>query len=157
MTAWILIADSSRANLFTTELPEQSWALLEKFEHPEGGEPSREIEVSSPPGRMLQNKSLGGRRSAMEPRTTPKEAEAQRFAARLADYLETAIANRRFDDLVLVAPPHFLGVLHGALGAQAGKRLRATIDKDLSMLEASDVRQRLLTTVFPGVAQAPQR
>jgi protein required for attachment to host cells len=151
MIAWILVADSSRANLFATELPEQPWALLDEFEHPEGREQSRDIEDSSPPGRMLQNKSLGGRRSAMEPRTTPKEAETERFAGRLADFLETAVANRRFDDLVLVAPPHFLGVLHGALGAQTRKRLRATVDKDLSMLEASDVRQRLLTTVFPGV------
>jgi protein required for attachment to host cells len=102
---------------------------------------------------MLQNKALGGRRSAMEPRTTPKEAESQRFAERLADFLEEAIANRRFDDLVLVAPPHFLGVLRGALGAQSTKRLRASVDKDLSMLDAPDVRQRLLPTVFPGVAR----
>jgi protein required for attachment to host cells len=154
MTAWILVADSSRAKLFTTELPEQPWTLLEAIDHPQGREPSREISPSSPPGRMLQNKSLGGRRSAMEPRTTPKEAESQRFAQALSNRLEAATAKRSFDDLVLVAPPHFLGVLHGALGPQAAKCLRATVDKDLSTLDAADVRERLLDVVFPGVKRS---
>jgi protein required for attachment to host cells len=150
VTAWILVADSSRAKLFTTELPEQPWTMLKEFSHPEGREPSREIHPSSPPGRMLQNKAKGGRRSAMEPRTTPKEAEMQRFAQRLSDFLEAATAKRDFDGLVVVAPPHFLGVLHGALGAQTVKCLRATIDKDLSMLDTLDVRKRLLDVVFPA-------
>jgi protein required for attachment to host cells len=155
MTAWILVTDSSRAKLFTTELAEQPWNLVEEFEHPEGRERSREIRPSSPPGRMLQSKTKGGRRSAMEPRHTPKEAEAERFAQELAGYLEAAIAKRGFDALVLVAPPHFLGVLQDALGDQTAKCVRATVDKDLSMLSAADARERLLGAVFPGVKNAP--
>jgi protein required for attachment to host cells len=150
MTAWILVADSSRAKLFTTELPEQPWTLVETFDHPEGRERSREIHPTSPPGRMLQSKTKGGRRSSMEPRTTPKEAGAQRFAQELSDFLEAATAKRSFDALVLVAPPHFLGMLHGALGAQTAKCLRATVDKDLSTLEAAEARARLLEVVFPA-------
>jgi protein required for attachment to host cells len=153
MTAWIVVADVSRAKVFTTELPEHPWELVEEFDHPEGREPSRKIEPSSPPGRRLQSEALGGRRSAMEPRTTPKEAETHRFAQLLSDFLETAVAKRRFDDLVLVAPPHFLGVLNNAIDAQTAKQLRATVDKDLSMLDMADIRERLLSVVFPGVAR----
>ncbi len=150
MTAWILVSDASRSKLFTTELPENAWSLVEAFDHPEGRETSREIRPSSPPGRMLQNKTTGGSRSSMVPRTTPKEAEAERFAHELSQHLEKAAAKRQFDVLVLVAPPHFLGVLHGALGRQSAKCLRATVNKDLSKLDGVELRERLVEVVFPA-------
>lgn len=149
MTAWILVSDASRAHLYSTELPEDPWSLVKSFEHPEGREMSREIEDTSPPGRGQQGGSVGGRRTALEPRTWPKEAEAQRFAQQLSAYLEEAVAKRSFDYLVLVAPPHFLGTLKGSLGRQAARHVRATIDKDLSTLDAADLRQRLVERVFP--------
>lgn len=154
MTAWILVSDTSRANLYSAELREDDWSLVKAFEHPEGREQSKEIEATSPPGRGQQGGAHGGaqpgRRTSLEPRTWPKEAEAQRFAQQLSDYLEEAVAKRSFDYLVLVAPPHFLGTLKGTLGRQAAKHLRATIDKELSTLDATDVRQRLLDAVFPS-------
>lgn len=149
MTAWILVSDASRANLYSAELREDDWSLVNAFEHPEGREMSREIEATSPPGRGQQGKAQGGRRTALEPRTWPKEAEVQRFAQQLATYLEEAIAKRQFDYLVLVAPPHFLGTLKGALGRQASKHVRATVDKDLSMLDAAELQRRLVEAVFP--------
>jgi protein required for attachment to host cells len=153
MTAWILVSDVSKANLYSTELRENEWSLVKAFEHPEGREPSREIEDRSPPGRGQQGGAQSGaqpgRRTSFEPRTWPKEAEAQRFAQQLGDYLEEAVAKRSFDYLVLVAPPHFLGTLKGTLGRQTAKHLRATIDKDLITLNATEVRQRLVDTVFP--------
>ena len=149
MTVWILVSDASRANLYSAELREDPWSLVEAFEHPEGREMSREIEGTSPPGRGQQGDAQGGRRTALQPRTTPKEAEFERFAHRLSEYLEKAIAKRSFDNLVLVAPPHFLGMLKGSLGPQSAKHLRATVDKELSTLDASELRQRLADTVFP--------
>ena len=149
MTAWIVVSDASRAKLFSTELREDAWSLVHEFEHPEGREMSRDISPSSPPGRMQKNKGHGAQHTAMEPRTTPKEGEAERFAQHLADYLEQATARRAFDYLVLVAPPHFLGVLHKALGRQAASHLRATVNKDLSMFGTAELRERLVDTVFP--------
>lgn len=148
MTAWILVSDASRAKLFSAELREDDWSLVEEFEHPEGREMDRDI-GSSPPGRTHQSKVAGAQRTAMDPHTSPKEVEAERFAQLLGNYFEEATAKRQFDYLVLVAPPQFLGKLHGTLGKQAAKHLRATVNKDLSMLEAADLRQRLVDTVFP--------
>jgi protein required for attachment to host cells len=98
---------------------------------------------------MQMSKSHGARHTAVEPQTTPKEAEAERFAQHLASYLEHAIAERQFDYLVLVAPPRFLGTLHAALGRQAAKHLRTTINKDYSTLAAAELRERLIDEVFP--------
>lgn len=147
MTAWILVSDTAKARLFSTELPEQPWTLVTEFEHPEGREPSREIRPSSPPGRM-QSAALGGRRTAVEPRTTPKEAESERFAKTLADYLQSAIARRQFDHVTVVAAPHFLGVLLNTLTDQVKKNLKTTVDKDLAALDARELQKRLGETVF---------
>ena len=150
MSAWILVSDASKANLYGAELPESPWSRIETFEHPEGREMSREIEATSPPGRGQQGAAQGGRRTAFEPRTSPKEVELQRFARQLSTYLEAAVARHSFESLVLVAPPHFLGTLNGALGRQTAKRVQATIDKDLTMFDAPELRQRLVDAVFPA-------
>jgi protein required for attachment to host cells len=148
VTTWILVSDTSRAKLFSAEKREGDWALVKDFEHPEGREFSKEIRPSGPPGRMQKSKGAGSR-SSMEPHTWPKEAEAERFAEHLAQYLDEALGKRAFEALVLVAPPHFLGMLHGTLGKQTGKHLKATVDKDLVMLESADIRERLLDVAFP--------
>jgi protein required for attachment to host cells len=149
MTTWILVSDASRARLYSTELRENDWMLVEEFEHPEGRQLSSEIRPTSPPGRTQQSTAKGARHTAMEPQTTPKEAEADRFAQQLSEYLEKGTAGRQFDYLVLVAPPHFLGRLHGSLGRQAARLLRATVNKDLSMFGAADLKDRLADDVFP--------
>lgn len=149
MTAWILVTDVSRARIFSTELREDDWSLVKEFEHPEGREMSRDIHPSDRPGRMQQSTATGGRRTAMQPHTSPKEAEAERFAQQLGNYLEEALAKREFDYLVLVAPPHFLGLLKGTLGRQTAKHLRASVDKDLGMLGGAELRERLVDVAFP--------
>ena len=133
MNTWILVTDASRARLFEAGLREVGWSLLEEFAHPEGRELSREIRPSSPPGRMQQNKSPGGRRTSVEPRTTPKEAETERFAQHLADRLDEATREHKLDNLVLVASPHFLGILKGKLDRQTAKHLRVADDMGLNL------------------------
>lgn len=154
MTAWILVSDASRAQLLSTELREDPWTLVEDFQHPAGREMSREISPSSPPGRAEQSQGHGARHTALEPRTTPKEAEFVRFAHHLADYLERAIAARKYDYLVLVAPPHFLGTLRGALGNQAAGHVRAAVNKELAGLTPAELRERLIDAVFPPNPQS---
>jgi len=149
MTTWILVCDASRAKLFSAELPEDDWSRLREFDDPEGRKTSKEIEPSAQPGRMQESRSVGARRSSMEPHTTPKEKEAEWFAKELAKFLEEATAKNEFDALVLAAPPHFLGMLNGALTKQSAKHLRATVDKDLVMLNDAEIRQRLIDAAFP--------
>jgi len=155
MTTWILVADTSRAKLFSTELRESEWSMIQEFEHPEGHKKSHDLAPSSPPGRMQQGATAGGHHTAVEPRSTPKEAETDRFAQRLTEHLEKATANRAFDSLVLVAPPQFLGLLKGTLGKQSATHLRTTVDKDLSMFGTIELRERLIDAVFPGSANSP--
>jgi hypothetical protein len=40
-------------------------------------------------------------------------------------------------------------MLHGTLPKQTAKHLRATIDKDLVMFDAAEIRERLIDAAFP--------
>jgi protein required for attachment to host cells len=122
MTTWILVSDASRAKLFSTELREHDWKLVEEFDHPEGRETSSEIRPTSPPGKSKQSSAPGAHHTAFQPRTTPKEAEAERFAHLLGKHLDHAVQRAAFDHLVLVAPPHMLGVLREKALHQSGAK-----------------------------------
>ena len=152
MTTWILVTDGARARLFSTELPEDKWTVIQEFEHPEGRQSSSEIRPSGAPGRMQQGKSAGGRRTAFEPRTTPRAASDERFAEELSKFLEHASSTREFDKLVLVAEPHWMGILQAALGHQTAKQVQSVVHKDLVGLEVVELRERLVGAVFPGAA-----
>ena len=84
MTTWILVSDASRGTLFSAELREDDWSLVTAFEHPEGRERSSEIKPSSPPGRTHQSKVAGTQRTSLDPHTSPKEVETERFAQQLS-------------------------------------------------------------------------
>ena len=60
MATWILVSDTSRAKLFSTEKREDDWRLLKEFEHPEGRKLSKDISPSAPPGRHAAEQRIRG-------------------------------------------------------------------------------------------------
>ena len=147
MTTWILVGDTSRAKLFSVEQAEQPWSLVEEFENPAAHKTSKELSPT-PPGKMKQSGSAKSRHTALQPHTTPKQAEADRFARQIGEHLRHATEQRQLDRLVLVAPPQFLGLLESQLDKQTTKQLIATINKDLAMLDDNEIRNRITQEVF---------
>ena len=129
MKNWILVANSSRARLFSTEKVNAPWNLEQELEHPESRAKNMDL-VSDKPGRQQQSASGGTNRPAMSERTEPKEAQAELFARELADVLEKGWQQGHCESIVLVAPPHFLGLLRGALSGQCDKRVHHSVVKD---------------------------
>lgn len=82
------------------------------------------------PGRV--HESHGSARHAIELRQDPHRAAEASFARHLANELEKAAATGRYDSLLLVAPPVFLGDLRKVLGAATLQRLRGSLDKDIA-------------------------
>jgi protein required for attachment to host cells len=138
---WILIADASRARLFATAGKTQPWSLLKEFAHPESAAKVSEI-MADKAGRVQQRMATGNR-SGMEAPTSPKETEARRFAHELATELEREYGRNAYTRLVLVAPPQFLGLLRGSLGAPVTRCVVSTVDKDLTQVTDRDLPGRL--------------
>jgi protein required for attachment to host cells len=136
---WIVVADSTRARIFTADTPSSTLEEIENFSHEEGRLHDREM-TSDLPGRI---KSSDGSGHAFEQPTDPKKHETDNFAHRIAHYLEDAHNANRFEQLLIVAAPAFLGLLRNHLPEQIKKLVRFELDKDITMQSAADIRQHL--------------
>lgn len=142
---WILVSDSSKARLFSTDTPTGALTERESFEHPAGHVHARDL-TSDLPGRSFD--SAGQGRHIMESEVGPKAHEARLFAKQLAERLEAGRARGETNRLILVAPPDFLGLLRDALSAEARKMVELAIDKHLVKLTPAEIRARLPEKLF---------
>ena len=78
-----------------------------------------------------------------EPETDPHSKEARKFARQIADLLEQARNERRYDRVVIAAAPAFLGVLRQELPDSVRKVLAGELDQDLVNLDAHQLEPRL--------------
>ena len=104
---WILIADSSRARIFSTDSPSSPLEELEGFSHAESRLHDRDMTADLPG----KNREGGVGAHAFEQKTDPKKQEAINFAHSLADHLEASRNANQFEQLMIVAEPSFLGLL----------------------------------------------
>jgi protein required for attachment to host cells len=141
---WVLVADRSRASLLHA-LPNglRPWPTLAGFVHEEARLTPQERDTAAP-GRVMHP---GGARSAVEPHEDRSHVEARRFAAQITEHLDRERLNRRFDRLVVVAPPMFLGVLREASSAPLRAMTAIEFDRDLIPLPEAELQQRLFTIV----------
>jgi protein required for attachment to host cells len=72
-----------------------------------------------------------------------REKHALQFADLLRDAIRQGRIENRYDQLVLMAPPRFLGVLRERLDDQSLKCVTAEIDNDLLALSPSELRAYL--------------
>jgi protein required for attachment to host cells len=146
MSIWILICDASRAVLYSTEKRGDDWQPIGSYSHPESRLKNSEL-TPTEPGHSLKSKG-DSRHTVMQSSTSPKEAEKQHFAQQLADVVNDGARKQSFDELVLVAPPHFAGLVEQHLSAKATKREKALVHKDYTVTDAREARQRLEDAVF---------
>ena len=59
MTTWILVTDAGRGRLFSTELPEDNWKVVDEFAHPASRQPARAERTTAPYGRTHQSTGSG--------------------------------------------------------------------------------------------------
>ncbi len=146
MAMWILVCDASRAVLYSADRRGQEWQAVGAYQHPESRLKNSQLSPSEP-GHAAKSKGTA-RHTALQPDTSPKEAEFEHFAQQLADVLSAGHKQQKFDGAVLVAPPHFLGLLRARLSTEVEKRVVASIDQDYASFGADEVRSRLETKVF---------
>lgn len=137
---WILVADAARARLFEVPKPGDHWRLLEEIDHPEGHARSREF-LSNPSG-GIEGAEGAVLRGALEPQSM-KKVEARRFARQLGQRLDRGLAENRFDRVILVAAPEFLGMLRKSLSRGVELKLIDSISKDYGRSNARELEDQL--------------
>jgi protein required for attachment to host cells len=140
MTAWILVADSVRARIFSAESPTGGLNEITSLAHPEGRLHEQDL-TTDRSGRAFE--SRGHRRSGMSQQISAKEQENIRFAQRVAEHLESNRKQGKYQRLVLVAAPEFLGQLSARLSEATSGVIVLRLDKNLAHLNAQEIRAHL--------------
>lgn len=127
---WILIADAGRARVLES-------VGMGKGAHPVDGL-SSESSLPSTTHEMVADRqsrtqeSSNPTRHAIEPRTDPREQLKRHYLEMLADELDKRLRASAFDKLIVVAPPHALGVLRAAFSDPVKAVIVAELAKDLT-------------------------
>jgi protein required for attachment to host cells len=137
---WIVVADQSKARIFTVDSPRGPLQEVEEIEHPEARERTQEF-TTDLPGRTFDSSGLGGRHAMVTP-TDPKEQEAIRFARQVAEHVHSGCMQGRCDHLFLVAGPYFLGLLREHLSPMNGVEV-TEIGKNLGQYSSHEIRAHL--------------
>ena len=132
---WIVAADSSRARVLQVAGRERL-VEVEDMINPGGRRDDRELTTDAHP----KYRGTSGPGSDRE-ETSAQEHETDLFAKRLGDYLDKARTEHRYDELVVVAPPKFLGLLRKKLGKEVEKLVIEEVPKDLSWFNARDLER----------------
>ncbi|HEX6612847.1 MAG TPA: host attachment protein [Rhodanobacteraceae bacterium] len=141
---WILVADRARARILEIS-DEEPLAEIACFANLESRARARDTTTHRLP---RVNESASAARHAIEPHTPLREKASQRFARLLGDALERGRDEHRYERLVLVAPPRFLGSLHEALDDPLRECVVEEIGHDLTMLPIHALRERLPPAVL---------
>jgi protein required for attachment to host cells len=75
--------------------------------------------------------------------TSAKEHEVEKFAKQVADVLEKARVEEHFNELIIVAAPHFSGLLYPKLARSLKQLVSERIEKDYTHLQKQPLIQAL--------------
>jgi protein required for attachment to host cells len=137
-TSWIVVADSNRCRLFSQTPRHGPLEELPGLKR----RPLKNQDINADrPGRAFDSAGVG--RHAMSPAVDPAEQETVRFAKEIADLLDTARKQHRFERLYLLAETRFLGHLRSAFGEALRETVEAEIRKDLVHESPAALNERL--------------
>lgn len=146
---WIVVANRGVARLFQASQPTGPLQEMEAFIHPEARLHDQDL-VSDRPGRGFERSGPG--RHAEEPDSTVAEVETGNFAHELARFLLKGRNDGRYDAIVLIAAPAFLGSLRERLDGPTRHRIVLEVAKNLVHLDPATIRGYLPERLYSGVA-----
>lgn len=140
---WILVTDASQARILEMRSLAGPLAAVPDFdmiaEDTHGF--ARDLK-SDRPGRAFAGAGATSR-SAMPPHHDPHQLAKDRFAKSVATQINRAFEAKRFAQLVVIAPPHALGILRQELDAAVREATAAEINKDLVKADRDDILEHV--------------
>jgi protein required for attachment to host cells len=132
METRVIVANNARARIFASHDVLNHLVEQEDFIHSEARLLNQEL-VSDAPGKSRNP------HGSLDPETSPKEHEAREFARLLAGRLKQMHNERHFEQLFLIGPPAFLGLLRKSLHKPLDKLVERTIDTDLTTATTGEI------------------
>lgn len=137
---WVVNTSTNTCHIYSYQRHSHKLTLLKEFTHPELRGRAGDFLTSDRPGHYHANAAHG----AFSAHTDPKSAAIDGFSREVANEVNLARKQNAFDQLILITPPHMLGLLHGHLDKQVKERITNTIQKDLVHLKPKELLEYLL-------------
>lgn len=135
MTAtWILVADASRARLFSVGKALEPLREISSFDRPGARAKTRDL---------LAGSQCSGNGSGDLECAEPRRNEALTFARELTEHLRLSRVQGLFDRLYIAAAPAFLGLLRARLDSPTAQLVVNEVSKDLTQLAPDAIRKHL--------------
>lgn len=109
---------------------------IEDFINPDGRAARRDLSRNRPPS---VHERMGVNRHWIEPRTSQRDKSSGQFARELNAVLEHGRHERLYQDLIVMAPPRFLGALNAALDKRVRDSVVAQLPKDLTEADMATI------------------
>ena len=152
---WVLVCDAAKARVFEIRVGDPTWHTVELVLHE--GSRSKASELVGGPSGTRSSEGRSVHHNALAPASSPKEVEKDGFAHTLATTLDQAMRSARFRKWVLVAPPHFLGLMRNELTSELEKHLLTTVAKDYNDLAVHELSERLRDAVRVPLSEDRKR
>jgi protein required for attachment to host cells len=144
-TVWVLVCDSARARFFEVRGGDSGWDLASEVSH-EGSRSKASALIGDRAG-SRSSEGASVHHNALAPAASPKDVEKGHFAHQLGKTLDEGLRSGRFRRWVLVAPPHFAGLVTKELTPELKKHLLATVEKEMSRTDPRALAEALRDTV----------
>ena len=139
-TAWIVVADTTHARIFSAEKPTSELVEIRTLIHPEARLHEGDL-TSDTPGRDHDGSTP--RSHDMGHTSDAKEEEAIRFAEAISDAIESGRTAGQFNKLYVIAAPSFLGILRKHYSSATQQMIATEIDKNLTTHDLAEIRRQL--------------
>lgn len=137
--AWVIVADASRARVFSAEKPASELVEIQTLTHPNARLHDGDL-ISDKPGKA---RSSGLRCHDMGDTDALKQEEALRFASRVCEALECGRTNGHFNKLHIIAAPNFLGLLRKQQTNPLQRLIASETAKNLTSHNIAEIRKNL--------------
>lgn len=137
---WVVVAGSSEAHVYAGSSVSAPLTLVESLSHAEARVHPRD-RLADVPGRVHDR--FGPGRHALDRNQQLRDEDRQQFAREIVALLTEAHRRKRFDRLIVMAGPGFLGVLREALGKDLMQVTIAEVPKDLVAQDVAAIQAHI--------------
>ena len=134
---WVVVAESSRAKIYEINKNKSNTNLKELSGFTHSISRSHKQDLSAEHQKESRHSQLT---SSLD---SHKSHERETFARSISQYLNSARNQGKFNKLILMSPPKFLGDLRKNLGHETNKYVVSEIDKNLVRHKIKDIKSHI--------------
>jgi protein required for attachment to host cells len=148
---WYVLANRTAAVMYA-EGTDREFHFMNRLSNPRGALHESELD-SDRAGRSVSTSGGGLLNHALDRRHHKHEQVAKRFAGKIAQALQVENLRKRYRGLVVVAEPHFLGLLRKALPGAVREKVVREVTREYTQGSDSDLREQVFRAMGLKVAQ----